>query len=321
MEINKKYDVLKSIEEVVKKSKHVKINKDKIGNVISLLEKIEKKPWLNHDLLDFENIEDKIRFMLLCESLNFCFWKKPKWKLEYEGNLYSGSFGLIYGLSKAVKNGFEITNLNFLENITLEKLDEILKGTTTIPLLKERYDVIKQLTQEIKNIKNVYELFLQAKSDQELLSIIVNNFKNFQDISIYNGKPVYFLKRAILLVEDLYQNIPAIKSNIKSNEGLYGCADYKIPQVLRTLEIFEYDKTLSSIIDNEKEFDLNKEQDSNMEIEIRANTIQAIELIKEELKRNGVLMNSIEIGNALWLMSKKEQYKTKSYHLAKTIYY
>lgn len=317
--MKKVYDIFDSIKSVVDNSKHVLINTSNLKKVVPLLKNQNKVPWLNNDYLDIDNctVEEQIRFMLLSESLNFCYWGNPKWKIEYKGKWYSGSYGLFYGLAKAAQNGYNILNLEYLENITFDELDSILTGTTEIPLLKERYHIIKQLVKEIKNIDSVYNLFLQATSDKELLAIIVDNFQNFRDISVYNDKPVYFFKRATLLVEDLYQNIPEIRANIKSNNGLYGCADYKIPQVLRELGILEYSDKLKKIIDNEKTL----EHDSNMEIEIRANMLYAIELIKEELNKNGISMNSIEIDNALWLLSKKDDWKSKPHHLTRTIYY
>jgi hypothetical protein len=57
-----------------------------------------------------------------------------------------------------------------------------------------------------------------------------------------------------------------------------------------------------------------------MGIEIRANMIYAIELIKEKMNNK---LNSIEINNILWLLSKEKDFKSKSYpyHLTRTIYY
>ncbi len=98
---------------------------------------------------------------------------------------------------------------------------------------------------------------------------------------------------------------------------MVGCADYKIPQVLRHLGILEYSKDLAYFVDNKKEI----EHDSEMEIEIRANMLYVIELIKEKLQQNGINMNSIKIDNALWLLSKNKEFKDKPHHLTKTIYY
>lgn len=311
--------IFESIKYVVDNSKYVSINEKNVDNVIPLLKENKKESWLNSDYLDIENFSQKqiLMYLILCESLNFCYWDSDiKWKIEYKGEWYSGSFGLFYAISKAIKNGYKLLDIDYLENITMEELDEIFKGTTSIPLLKERYEIIKKLVIEFKNTPNLLEA-ISANNDIELLNNIINNFNNFRDISMYKGKEVYFFKRAILLVGDLILNIDSIKESVRNDDNMLGCADYKIPQVLRQLGILEYSVDLATLIDEEKEI----EHDSEMEIEIRANMLYAIELIKNRLHQNQIDINSVQIDNALWLLSKNKEFKGKPHHLTKTIYY
>lgn len=112
-------------------------------------------------------------------------------------------------------------------------------------------------------------------------------------------------------------NIDCVKEKVKNDDNMQGCADYKIPQVLRQLGILEYSKDLAMLIDERKEL----EHDSEMEIEIRANMLYVIELIKNRLHQNQINMNSVQIDNALWLLSKNKELKDKPHHLTKTIYY
>ena len=37
-----------------------------------------------------------ILLVFIIESMNFCFWQKPKWKIEYHGDELSGSNALFY---------------------------------------------------------------------------------------------------------------------------------------------------------------------------------------------------------------------------------
>lgn len=308
-----------SIKYVVDNSKYVRINKDNIDNVIPLLKENKKESWLNSDYLDIENFSQNqiLMYLILCESLNFCYWKSDiKWKIEYKGEWYSGSFGLFYAISKAIKNGYRLLDIDYLEKITLEELDDIFRGTTSIPLLKERFSIIKELVGELKKRPNLVQE-MSANNDIELLNKIISNFKNFRDISLYKGQEVYFFKRAILLVGDLILNVDSIKEKVKNDDNMLGCADYKIPQVLRQLGILEYTDDLAKRIDNKQVLD----HGSEMEIEIRANMLCAIELIKSKLHKTGNKLNSVQIDNALWLLSKNEKFKEKPHHLTKTIYY
>lgn len=313
-----KRDMLESIKYVVDNSKYVSINTEMLEGALSLLHKNYKQSWLDTELAMKKLSKDKIMlYFILCESLNFCYWDtEVKWKVEYNGEWYSGSYGLFYAILKAVLNGVDLLNVDYLEKLTIEELDEILKGTTSIPLLKERFDIIKQLVQEIKDSDNFSEIF-KANDDVELLNAIISNFQNFRDISLYKGKEIYFFKRAILLVGDLILNVEEINKNVENDNNMIGCADYKIPQVLRHLGILEYQDELGELIDAR----IQLEHDSEMEIEIRANMLYVIELIKEKLNSDGISMNSVQIDNALWLLSKNKEFKDKPHHLTKTIYY
>lgn len=312
-----KYDQIESVKYVVDNSIHVKINERKIQEIIPFLSEEKRGGWLNLKYLDKEYTnEEKCRFLLFCEVLNFSYWGKPKWKIEYNGEWYSGYYALFYSLIKVLKSGINIFNTDFINDLTLEEFDKLLNGTTSVPMLKERFEVLKATAKEIEKLGSVYNLFLKAKSDIELLEIIVDNFIALRDISIYKGKEVYLFKRATLLVEDLFLNIKEIKDNIKNIDNLNGCADYKVPQVLRQIGILEYDDELSKIVDNELEL----AHDTDMEIEIRANMIYAVDLIHNSVKNNKSL-NSVDIDNQLWLLSKAKDWKSKPYHLTRTIYY
>ena len=59
-------------------------------------------------------------FLLLCESINFCYWLEPNWKIEYENNIYKGSIAMFLSMKKYFESNpefFETKNLINLENI------------------------------------------------------------------------------------------------------------------------------------------------------------------------------------------------------------
>ena len=133
-----KDQILSSIKYVVDNSKYVHINEDNINKAINLLNTSEnkKQSWLDSNNLDIKTLTQKeiIIYFILCESLNFSFWNSDiKWKIEFKKEWYSGSFGLFYAIEKAIKNGHNLLNIDYLENLTEKELNEILKGTTTIP--------------------------------------------------------------------------------------------------------------------------------------------------------------------------------------------
>ena len=118
-----------------------------------------------------------------------------------------------------------------------------------------------------------------------------------------------------MLTNDLFYLSKTINSNLSDVNNLSGCADYGIPRTFRDYNILVYNDELSEIVDNEKELP----HDSEMEIEIRANMLYVIEIIKETLKQKGVIVNSVELDNLIWWMGKKNK-KSNTHHTV-TIYY
>lgn len=315
------YDILKSIIPIIDDFKYVKINKNNILNVLPYMKSNPEGPWLINDYLGVERYseEETARFLLLYESINFCYWGKEKWKITFKDNEYSGSYGMAYAMARALSEGYNILDFEYLKNISREDFEEILRGSAVIPLFDERYEIVKEVASTVISKLNgdVLNLFEKATTDRELLKLIADNFDNFKDVSYYNEKPIYFFKRATMLTEDLFRNVKGIRDRVKNNKGLLACADYKIPQVLREQGILEYNEGLVNLVDNEIEIPHN----SMMEIEIRASMIYVVELIKEELIKSNVNMTSIEIDEALWLLSKNRDQKNKPCHRTKSIYY
>lgn len=148
------------------------------------------------------------------------------------------------------------------------------------------------------------------------MDYITSNFKSFNDKSIYKDKTIHFNKRATLLTNDLYYLSETVRNNIGNVNNLSGCADYGIPRTFRDYGILIYNEKLSKMVDNEEEIP----HDSDMEIEIRANMLYIIELIKEKLINKNIIVNSVELDNLIWWMGKKITRKSPSHHTI-TIFY
>ena len=205
-------------------------------------------------------------------------------------------------------------NVDFSE-ISFDEFKHLLKGNVNIPLLKERYETITEVS-KIVNEKmngNFYNYIKNLSSDVELLDLIVNSFKTFKDERTYNGKTIYFYKLAQLLTSDIL-HIREYLENVKVDySNLIGCADYKIPQTLRALGIIEYDYELSNIVDARQELEIS----SKYEVEIRASQIVVIDYIKSKLKN----VNSIDINDYLFTYSKKVKNIVRPYHLCRNTNY
>ena len=256
-------------------SQHVKINYDKLDDFINIIDYNKLENWLlynPYNLLEFD-IEKIINFLLIFESIDYSFWGNPKWEIDTDEGKKDGSDALLYAMLTYLK---DTENTDF-SKLTFDEFKKLLKGNVGIPLLKERYETIVNISKVVNEKMNgsFYNFIKDVSSDIELFNIIVNNFKSFIDERKYNGKKIYFYKLAQLLTSDILHIRKELEKITVDYSNLIGCADYKIPQTLRALEILEYDEELSRMVDERLQLDIS----SKYEVEIRASQIVVIEKI------------------------------------------
>ena len=307
-------EIIESCQYVANNSKSVKINKNNLNKFIEKSQKLKTEHWLKYspyNLLDLPT-ETIINFLLVYEAIDFSFWGNPKWTIKTENWKEDGSIALLYAILKYVKE----RNTTDFSNITKEEFKEILKGNTEIPIFEERYNIIKNVSQIVNEQMNgnFYTFIKNITTDVELFDVIIKHFSNFKDERTYNNRKIYFYKLAQLLTSDIL-HIRELKENIKVDYShLVGCADYKIPQVMRGLGILEYSDKLSNIIDNKKEIEVNSEY----EVEIRANMLVVIDLIKKKLENR---VCAIDINDYIWGQGKNKNMELKPYHLTRNTNY
>jgi hypothetical protein len=93
-------------------------------------------------------------------------------------------------------------------------------------------------------------------------------------------------------------------------------ADYKLPQILRQYGILEYDTVLASRVDAQELIPAGSEE----EVEIRASTVWACELLRRAMQRHGHKMNAMEIDARLWLLA-QDAGDMRPYHRTRTPFY
>jgi len=151
-----------------------------------------------------------------------------------------------------------------------------------------------------------------------ILSKLIEGFSSFRDEARYFGKKIAFYKRAQILIGDLYSAFQGTGwGNLKNLDRLTVFADYKLPQILREYGILVYNKDLSEKIDKKNPILAGSPE----EVEIRANTVWAGEMIRRALKERKINLLSIEIDWILWEKSHQKRLKFRPHHLTKTIFY
>lgn len=305
--------ILETTSYVVDNSQNVVLNPDKLEEVS---EKINKK--IQEGLGESTSKNDPY-FIFLEDAVNFCFWaekNKPKWEVEWPAGVVvrGGGFGLRACFQRAVSQQSEKLKPETLAEISFEEVRKLFRSSNggDIPLLEKRWENLKEAGQVLVdkfggNFSNVLD---GADGDAvQLVKIIYENFSSFRDISQYQGREVYLLKRAQICAYDLSLNM---ENGLRNVGQLTAFADYKLPQMLRKFGVISYAPELANKIDSYVLLPAG----SGEEVEIRANTIWAVELIRQRLQK----YPAVQIDNALWLLS-QDQSNVMPYHRTYTIYY
>ena len=292
-------------------SKNVKINYNMIDNMINQIKNSSVDYWLDSNPYNLMNMDISkiINFLFIYHTVgDYCFWGDPKWEVKTEIGTMDGSYAIMYLILNRFKsnNDFEIS---------FDEFKSLLKGNVAIPLLEDRYQNLVKMNEFIK-LKNqsFYELIKELNIDSDLFEFIFNNLDYFKDVSNYDGKEILFYKRAQLLTSDIL-HVREKKENAKVDYShLIGCADYKIPQVMRCYGMLEFSDSLCEKVDNKIELS----EGSLEEIEIRANTLKVINYIYEKLNKE---YSRMDINDFIWLLGQDKSKMTKPYHRTLTKHY
>jgi hypothetical protein len=318
-------EVLETTRHVTERSQQITIDEQALANFSRKLieDGIEIPPW-NYDYHFFDGGQETVAYLLMLDSINFCFWPKPgvdKWEVQYKSETLSGYYALAASLKKALDSGAPITRADYLAELPLGTLRQILGGKGELQLMEARAHNLNELGAFLINKYNgeANRLVEAAEnSAHNLVGLLVENLPSFKDSAEYYGTKIYFYKRAQIFAADLYGAFDGKAwGNFKDIDQLTAFADYKLPQVLRHVGILQYSPSMEHTVDN----GIFLEAGSPEEIEIRANTIWAVELIRQELTRMGKELRAFEIDWFLWNLGQERQFKAKPYHKTVTTFY
>lgn len=313
--------ILNSIEPVLADSIEVTINTDRVKEVAEELISAEVPKW-NNDLQFLGTPEETAQYYFFIDSINFCFWGlkgQQRWEYEVDGKWIAG----YYAYSRAVKDAFlrdgRFFDATYLSEIPEQNFKSIFAaGRSTLLLVNERLNIIRENFRILKNQfgGQAINLLRQADMDADnIVSLLLKNFPTFDDSVEWNGRQVFFLKRAQIFTSDLsFIGLPELE--IKNLGHLTVFADYKLPQILESFGVLKYSPELDSDIINEKLIQTN----SRKEIELRANSIAAIEQIRSEMEKIGRKISTNELDWILWVKAKETVFK-KPHHKTLTIFY
>jgi len=328
--------VLSSTRDVVEQGEYAWINKNRLDLlrerwIREIGEGFDFNAYSWYDRYHFyDGTERTVNWLLVLDALNFCFWAEkdqPRWRIEYHGETLDGYWAEAASLTRAVEEGKPLWDAEFLSQISSEELAYIFRGEHTIPLFEERLHNIHEVGRVL--LEHYDGQFARAVEQVEgsavkLALLLVEHFPSFRDVALYRNREVRFFKRAQICAADIYGSFGGRRwGAFHDFDQLTAFADYKLPQVLRQYGILEYHPALAERIDSQELL----EPGSDEEVELRAATIWACELLRREMADRGYSMTAAAIDQRLWLLSQNANAgelpgsMQRPYHRVRTIYY
>ncbi|KAG8768546.1 hypothetical protein FRC12_005501 [Ceratobasidium sp. 428] len=274
-------------------------------------------PW---PLGDNVNIFDQnsparptIDWIFLVSLLNFSFWSAlpsgQRFAIEWSPprsitgeSRWEGYWALPAALNRALESGIPITDPNFFASeaacpdSVIEKVFAPASGCIeNIPLLEARIWIMRQTGSFlVEKYDGSFATFLAEWRREygpkatagRLVAKITSEFEAFRDEGTYLDRPVYFWKRAQILVAETWAAFypppgtttphPIFPLGVTE---LTMFADYRVPQILHHLGTIKYSSNLIAILEAGE----NLPNGSEAEMSIRGAGILAVESIKNRI--------------------------------------
>lgn len=314
---------------VAQQSSHVSIDDSAISSFVARITVEEAKSICQGGSLDYDGHfvdisrpELTSRYFLVLDAINFCFFPKvpkvPESKLEYEN--------LSRGLKRSVEDDPECLNLSALSRMKYDELCNLF-GVDCLPLGDERTRLVREVASQLLEYHqgSMVDLVMKAESSAvKMVEMITCLFPGFRDHAVYRGRQIFFLKRAQILVADLSWALKDCTGfQFRDLDELTMFPDYRVPVVLRELDILRYSSDLSELVDSKKSLLPGTEY----EVEIRCNSIIAVERMKEAIRNAFIDIHpninpfSIHIDWLLWGIGERDQSRHRPHHRTLTIFY
>ena len=314
--------VLRSTAAVVRRAEDVSIDTDAISATAGRIARSGAAPpaWNTH--YHFTGDERSVAsFVLVLDTLNYCFWPEPRWEFDYEGESLDGYWALASSLKTAIHAGRPILNAGYLSEIASDDLAEILAGRHRLALMDQRAAGLRELGRLAvdRYDGDLAAIVESAGGDAiRLVEIARDCLPSYRDCVEYRGATVWLLKRAQILAADLYGALAGEGlGNLTRIDSLTTFADYKIPQILRHFGIMRYSQDLAGMVDGRVPLPAS----GSLEVEIRAATVWAVELLRAELLEHGIERSAVQLDWLLWEESQTINHQAPPYHRTLTIYY
>jgi hypothetical protein len=302
-----------------------------LGALEALADRWSASPWPEEAGLDALHFTDgswrTANWVLVLDALNFCFWAEPgepRWRVEWHGQVHDGYRALAAALTRALDEGHPLWDAEYVARLDAPTLSAILRpvsGDPEIPLFKQRLANAREAGGTLlARYGGRFTTAVEAASHDavELVRLLAREFPSFDDVAQWHAERVPFYKRAQICVADVSAAFHGWGIGAFQHlEYLTAFADYKLPQLLRQQGVLVYAPKLARHVDGYELIAAG----SDSEVEIRAATVWAVELLRRRLVERGLQRLASQIDYRLWAESQYLGAQAQPYHRTRTMYY
>lgn len=295
---------------VLKRSRYVKTNPQGLEVLAEELRPLPDPVWEGRYHF-FGDEELTLRYLLVLDALNFCFWpptgfpERPsseKWSVPGpDGEKLTGYYALSFSLRRVAEDWPDFFKPENLVKVSEEEVRTILGP---IPLISWRVKAIREVGAMLLRFRSATAFFSSAKnSAQKLVELLTAHLPMFRDAALYEGRWIPFHKRAQILVADLWGTFGGKGPGaVIDLPWLTAFADYKLPQILWAHGALQFHPALAEEIKTGKLIP----RGSAKEVEIRAATIVAVEELVQILAKKGRPILAFQADWLLWNLSQQK---------------
>jgi hypothetical protein len=278
--------------------------------------------------------------VLALDACNFCFW-------PLEGYEYSDLAGSLKAVLTADPTAFDADKLANIDEDTLQRwlqptptgsfrlsqhpiavarrehaASDAAAAVVPIPLLAQRTRAVREVGTALQRFFGGHAANMVRAAGQDaarLVELVVAHLPAFRDEALFAGRQIFLYKRAQIFVGDLWGAFEGKGLGSFHNISELTCfADYRVPQLLRSLGIMRYSDALGHLVDAKTELPAGQ---SSGEVELRAATVQAVERMVVALQKRGVQLHPFQLDWLLWERGEAMLDKLAPHHRTKTIFY
>ena len=279
-----------------------------------------KLPELPTDLQFSGSREDCANLTLLLSCLNFCFWSDQPWSVEFRGRNWRRTYAMYASVLRAVDRDAAWLRPQRWAEADTDAVAWLFRGQGQIPQLDKRREVLNETGRCL--LEHFDGQFARAveqvgRDARDLAYLLAELFPSFCDAPRYQGRTVALLKRAQICAADLHHGWRRCGCpGLTGLERLTVFADYRLPQYLRHVGVLAVAPELAERIEASREIPAASAE----EVELRAATVVAADLLRSDLAERGIHLPAWHLDFVLWERSHDPEV-TVPHHRTRTIYY